>query len=83
MSGRTKANPTSGLDLPPKYTDLKLIDELLCDLKQELGDPPWKVVEFHTSITLHAMLRLRRAYTLGEMELITLSLAKYFQGEVG
>jgi hypothetical protein len=68
------------------YTDLKLIDELLCDLRERMRDRrcidpvSWEDVENDTSITRAAMARLRAAWKSGEMELITLSLAKYFDG---
>jgi len=56
-------------------TDLKLIDELLCDLKR--SGETWADVEQRTSITRAAMHRLRTAYASGEMPVITLSLAKH------
>lgn len=62
-----------------KYSDLKLIDELLCDLKAP-GES-WADVERKTSITRYAMARLRKAHASGEMPVITLGLANYFASE--
>lgn len=59
-------------------TDLKLIDELLCDIKQT-NNLTWLQMEHHTSVTNEAMNRLRSAYRSGEARLITLGLALYFR----
>lgn len=62
-------------------TDLQLIDELLCDLRQIPGGTrSWGEIELHmTSVTAAAMQRLREAWAAGEMSTITLSLAEYFR----
>jgi len=61
-------------------TDLKLIDELLCDLKDRIEPPRyWERVETHSSATRKAMARLRQAWASGEMPVITLSLEEYFR----
>lgn len=59
-----------------EIADLKLIDELLCDLKQVAG-LTWADLETYTSITRAAMVRLRGAWRL--MPAITLGLAKHFE----
>lgn len=59
-------------------TDLKLIDELLCDIVQQ-QKLSWMDMETHTSITREAMKRLRFAYKSGEMPIITLGLANHFK----
>lgn len=61
------------------YTDLKLIDELLCDM--HTLDMSWQDVEQSSSITRAAMARLRKAWFSGEMPVITHSLATYFERE--
>lgn len=58
-------------------TDLKLIDELLCDLKQA-AHCSWPDMEVYTSVTREAMHRLRTAYESDEMKVLTLGLAKHF-----
>lgn len=67
------------MSVTTRMTDLKLIDELLCDLKSETGKS-WAEIEKHSSVTREAMQRLYDAWTMGEMQMITLSLAVYFQG---
>lgn len=62
------------------YSDLKLIDELLCDFRQR-EQLSWEEVESWSSITREAMARLRTAWRSGEMSIITLSLSKYFDGD--
>lgn len=59
-------------------SDLKLIDELLCHILQS-ERLTWAGLEGHTSVTALAMLRLRAAYRCGEMPVITLGLADYFE----
>lgn len=62
-------------------TDLKLIDELLCDIKQDMG-VKWAYLDRNgTSAVQEAMTRLREAWQCGEMPVITLGLANYFRGE--
>ena len=58
-------------------TRLKLIDELLCDLKQP--GMTWEQVEKYSSVTREAMQMLRREWHAGRMKVITLSLANYFR----
>lgn len=65
-----------------KYSDLKLIDELLCDLKTCHG-LTWAEVETYSSITRTAMTRLVEAWASGEMPVITLGLADYFRSTNG
>lgn len=68
-----------------RHSDLKLIDELLCDLYTLLANamPPdpttWRKVENYSSITLQAMARLRQAWETGEMGKISAGLAEYFR----
>lgn len=59
-------------------SDLKLIDELLCDLRAVYG-LSWAEMESHSSITRAAMRRLREAWTSGEMPVITLGIANHFR----
>ena len=59
-------------------TDLKLMDELLCDLQQALDNRPWREMVRYSSTTSKAMKRLAEAYWSGEMKTITASLAMYF-----
>lgn len=63
------------------YSDLKLIDELLCDIKSITGVSQWVNVEQQTSVTQQAMRRLREAYRTGEITAITLGLATYFEAK--
>jgi hypothetical protein len=58
-------------------TDLKLIDELLCVVRQR-NDLSWEEMERDSVVTREAMDRLRRAWRSGEMPVITLGLANYF-----
>jgi hypothetical protein len=61
-------------------TDLKLIDELLILMKPATWD--WNMFEDnHSSVVADAIARLREAWRSGEMPEITLSLARYFEGE--
>ncbi len=70
-----------------KYSDLKLIDELLCDLKSAITKPgdlePWRTVEEYSSVTRAAMRRLYDAYRAGRLLVITLGLARYFDEQTG
>lgn len=59
-------------------TDLKIIDELLLDYKDE-AHLTWKELESYSNLTSYAMNRLREAWKNNEMESITLSLANYFR----
>lgn len=59
-----------------KYSDIKLIDELLCDLRIALGSVSMSELERHSSVTRQAFARLREAYERGQT--VTLSFAKYF-----
>lgn len=59
-------------------TDLKFIDELLCEIRSIAG-MSWYGMENYSNLTRRAMIRLREAYTSGQMPLITLSLADYFK----
>lgn len=61
-------------------TDLKLIDELLIDLLQAKHYRTVAELENHSSVTRDAMERLREASASGEMPVITLRLARYFEG---
>lgn len=61
-------------NLFPRESDLKLIDDLLVLSK----DDTWENMEQDSYIIRDAMARLRQAWTDGEMETITLSLANYF-----
>jgi hypothetical protein len=70
------------LRLAESAGDLKLIDELLCDLRQADG-LTWKEMETFSSINHKAMARLRHAWTTNQMPLITLSLADYFRTKEG
>jgi hypothetical protein len=63
-----------------RHDDLKLIDELLCDLKMATGVRTWAEVEGYTSVTRQAMTRLRAAWRDREMASITLGLSNYFKG---
>lgn len=63
-----------------RYTDLKLIDELLVDLKQK-DALTWEELERRSFIAREAINRLREAWSSGEIKLITLSLAKYLDRE--
>ena len=59
-------------------TDLKIIDELLCDIKQR-ENLTWEQLEDHSNITRYAMGRLREAWCVKfEMDTITLGLSEYF-----
>lgn len=59
-------------------TDLKIIDEPLCVIKQQ-DQHTWDEIERRGYTCREAMARLRAAHTSGEMKIITLSLAKYFE----
>jgi hypothetical protein len=59
-------------------TDLKIIDELLCDIRQT-HNLQWKDLETWSSVTRDAMHRLREAWDKNEMPVITLGLANYFE----
>lgn len=59
-------------------TDLKLIDELLVSLRD---GRTWQEVERDSYIARQAITRLRQAWKSGEMPMITLSLADYFEGK--
>lgn len=59
-----------------KITDLKLIDELLVDMR---GTRTWHELELSSSVTRAAFRRLREAWKAGEMPMITLSLVNYFK----
>lgn len=67
--------------MKPEYSDLKLIDELLCDMKGMHTGTSWEDIEEFSSVTRRAMRRLREAYSSGEMTVITLGLANYFRGK--
>ena len=64
-----------------EMTDLKLIDELLCAMKWRDHPVTWEQMEAQSSIVEAAMSRLRAAYRSGEMDVITLALAEYFDGK--
>ena len=60
-------------------SDLKLIDELLCDIHHQ-QDISWpKMERYGSSVERKAIQRLREAWKNGEMPAITLSLANYFE----
>ena len=58
--------------------DLKMVDELLCLMKQQ-NNLTWAELERFTNTSHQAMQRLRQAWKNGEMEIITLGLANYFE----
>lgn len=64
-------------DGPPVYTDLKLIDELLCDLRSKLDITPEQLIN-HSGVTAAALRRLHQAFTSGEMPEITLTWSRLF-----
>lgn len=60
--------------------NLKIIDELLCLFKpKELS---WGEFENEYNITKTAISTLRNSWNNGQMDKITLSLSKYFKGEI-
>lgn len=59
--------------------DMKLVDELLCDLKSVTGQT-WPELERHTSTTRVAMQRLREADQSQELAVVTLGLIKHLRG---
>lgn len=61
-----------------RMTDLKLLDELLCDFKTATSRS-WEEVEQYSSVTREAMQRLRDAWLADELPVVTLSLARYFR----
>lgn len=61
-------------------SDLKIIDELLCDLKQHLN-LRWEDLESYNNICNYSMNRLRIAWKNREIERITMGLAEYFRNE--
>lgn len=63
-------------------TDLKLIDELLCSMRQLLG-VSWADMERESSVTRDAMARLRAAWESGEMPVLTLGIAEHFRKTPG
>lgn len=65
-------------ELVETMSDLKLIDELLLDLKDALRTD-WSGVHGHSSITRAAMDRLASAKQSGEIEIMTLSLRNYLE----
>ena len=60
-----------------RLTDLKLIDELLCDIKSR-DELTWAQMETQSSATAEAMVRLRQVWASGSLRVLTLSLAQYF-----
>ena len=66
--------------MPKLPSDLKLIDELLCVLKDSRR-LTWVELEVESYAARQALTRLRRAWESNEMPLITLSLAKFFDAE--
>jgi hypothetical protein len=61
-------------------SDLKLLDELLHDLKYACNYKTWAEVHYHSSITIKIMKRLKEAYfKTNEMNIITLGLANYLR----
>ena len=65
-----------------KLSDLKLIDELLIDIMWSKGMRPADLeMGKVSSVVNDAMKRLRSAWKSGEMKLITLSFARYFEQE--
>ena len=60
------------------YTDLKLIDELVCEVKA-WSHRDWDQLPEISSIMEYAMKRLRKAWNSGEMPKITAGLADYFR----
>lgn len=68
-------------NLETRMTDLKLIDELLIDLKDESGYSIDDLEHRISSVTKEAMRRLRVAWQAGEMPEISLCFANYFSGK--
>lgn len=66
---------------PQHAKDLKLLDDLLVNLKWTLGEHTWERVEAHSSIARGVMNRLREAWENEEMKEITRSLANYFKNK--
>ena len=62
----------------PIYTDLKLIDELLCDLRHKLNISPTQMLTY-SSVTKTALQRLYQAFSNGEMPEITLTWSRLFK----
>lgn len=60
-------------------TDLKIIDELLVDMKGPNGT--FEDLENRFYVVREALARLRQAWLSKEMPIITLSLANYFKEE--
>ena len=58
-------------------SDLKLIDELLVDMRAT--SQTYAELEVQSSVTRKAFARLRFAWKSGEMKVITLGLANYFR----
>jgi hypothetical protein len=87
-SARQEADRTARVVRARIQADLKLLDEILCDLKTQIApagqfSATWAEVERHSSTTRDAMARLRRAWKTREMPAITLSLAQYFESGDG
>lgn len=59
-------------------TDLKLIDELLCEIRSR-NNLSWAELESWSNLTREAMNRIRVAYYSKERPAITLGLSKYFE----
>ena len=59
-------------------SDLRLIDELLIDLRSELKCTFTELTQ-HSTATRAAMDRLRVAWYSGEVKALTMSLARYFR----
>lgn len=59
------------------FSDLKLIDELIVDLRASRGTT-LEELELYDSVGRAAIQRLREAWVSGEMPVITTSLATYF-----